>query len=467
MITNLKSISKGRRDIHDIDPRRLVDFAGLNERIDYGADFSELKEDIRLRGVTEPFKVKLDEGKVKVIKGYRRKRAVHELIAEKVWTHGTVPVVAEERGASMIDRLVDQITGNIAKPYTILEQGRIFERLQSEGLKMPEIAARTHKTRTHITNALALASAPPAVIAYVEQNKISDSLVIDLIREAAGDNEKLVAAVKAAIETAAASGKTHATRKHTGKSRKAKDQSKNGSADQTTIDIGEVTPDEENIYTSCLSVVQNHDEPEVSVSLFQRRLRLGYTTAKRMVDILIARNVIDAVEGEDNGTKKYPIRAIQPGETGSTAEEDADKIVAWLRSGKPQHVSAAAMASALGLDAAAVNGAIAILRTRQILGEPNQDGLFAVQISFLEGADVQQLPEHRTDWSSVDSNGGSNNAPESLSYDSTKNLVKLNKILEDLPSEESDPVVRNAVEATINFLEGKMDTKAMKSFLRL
>jgi ParB/RepB/Spo0J family partition protein len=400
MITNLKSISQARTDVHHIDPRKLVDFEGLNERIDFGSDFTELKEDIRLRGVQEPFVVKLHDGQVKVIKGYRRKRAVHELITEKAWKHGTVPVRSEERGATMIDRLVDQITGNIAKPYTILEQGRIFERLQSEGLKSPEIAARTHKTRTHISNALALASAPPAVIAYVEQNKISDSLVIDLIRESDGDNEKLVAAVKAAIETAAASGKEHATRKHAGKKKKKDgDQNPNGETGNN---------------------------------------------------------------GEDGAGSES-----SAGETVSTAEEDGDKIVAWLRAGKPQHVSAAAMASALGLGADAVNGAIAVLRTRQVLGEPNQDGLFAVQISFLEGADVQQIPVHRTDWSSVDGNGGSNNAPESLSLDSTKNLVKLNKILEEIPSEESDPVVRNAVEATINFLEGKMDTKAMKSFLRL
>lgn len=401
MITNLKSISKARSDVHHIDPRELVDFEGLNERIDFGTDFPELKEDIKLRGVQEPFVVKLHDGQVKVIRGYRRKRAVHELIAEKTWTHRTVPVRSEERGATMVERLVDQITGNIAKPYTILEQGRIFERLQTEGLKSPEIAARTHKTRTHISNALALASAPPAVIAYVEQNKISDSLVIDLIRESTTgnppqtDNEKLVAAVKAAIETAASKGKGHATRKHTARPRP------NGVAAGVTPANAEAT----------------------------------------------------------NG--------VTPANAEKTAEENADKIVAWLRAGKPQHVSAAAMASALGLEAAAVNAAIAVLRTRQVLGEPNQDGLFAVQISFLEGADVQQIPVHRTDWSSVDGNGGSNNAPETLSFDSTKNLVKLNKILEEIPSEESDPVVRNAVEATINFLEGKMDTKAMKSFLRL
>jgi ParB/RepB/Spo0J family partition protein len=406
---SLKTISLGRRDVHLIDPRLIVDIAGFNERTDYG-DIATLEKQIEVNGITSDLMGRLQpDGNIGLIRGYRRMRCVRNLIEKGRWSHGGVPLKSVPPGTTDADLLVDQIVGNEGKPYTILEEGRVFARLLSEGLKKPEIAQRTGKTRTHVSNALALAAAPAEVIAHVEANHIAGSLVIDLIRETEGDAEKLVAAVNDAIAAAAEAGSTHATKKHTEKARQKKQQEQQ-----------------------------------------QQQLNVN-------------------VNGASGGSADENAGAA-PQDTSVEDEENADKIVDLLRADKPQHVTAASLANTLGFSVDQINRAVAVLRSRQVLGAPEHStGLFPVLLSFVTGVSVAQVPEHRTDWGSVDGNAGAGggHGGEKLGYDSTKNLEKLNKILEELPAEECDPINRAAVEASINFLEGKMDTKQMKSFLRL
>lgn len=241
LITNLKSIGQ-RRDRFIVDPKIIVDIDGLNERYDYG-DLSTLKDQIKAHGIQVDLWVRLENGKLGLVRGYRRMRCVRELIAEKAWKHGGVPVISEPKDHTDTDRLLGQIIGNEGKPYTILEQGRVFERLITAGLSKVQIGDQTGKSRTHVSNALALAAAPPAIITFIEQNKISESLVIDLIRDVYAEEvpgptggvnqtfaEKLVEKVMAAIGGAEAKGKTHATRKHaTPRVRKKREPATNGS----------------------------------------------------------------------------------------------------------------------------------------------------------------------------------------------------------------------------------------------
>ncbi|CAN5128322.1 hypothetical protein BH23VER1_BH23VER1_28310 [soil metagenome] len=60
-------------------------------------------------------------------------------------------------------------------------------------------------------------------------------------------------------------------------------------------DEEEVTDEDEEIIERCLDVIQQ--EKKASTSLLQRRLRLGYTRAARMIDILEARGIIGPGDG--------------------------------------------------------------------------------------------------------------------------------------------------------------------------
>ncbi len=62
-----------------------------------------------------------------------------------------------------------------------------------------------------------------------------------------------------------------------------------------------VTDEDEEIYAQCIEVIRN--ENRAAAGLFQRRLRLGYTRAHRMMDILERRGIV----GPKDGTKDRSI----------------------------------------------------------------------------------------------------------------------------------------------------------------
>ena len=60
-------------------------------------------------------------------------------------------------------------------------------------------------------------------------------------------------------------------------------------------DAEEVSDEDEELVEKCIEVMRQ--EKKASTSLFQRRLRLGYTRAARILDILEARGYVAAGEG--------------------------------------------------------------------------------------------------------------------------------------------------------------------------
>ena len=57
----------------------------------------------------------------------------------------------------------------------------------------------------------------------------------------------------------------------------------------------EVTEEDEELVEKCLEIIRQ--EKRASTSLLQRRLRLGYTRAARIVDILEQRGILGPGEG--------------------------------------------------------------------------------------------------------------------------------------------------------------------------
>jgi S-DNA-T family DNA segregation ATPase FtsK/SpoIIIE len=63
----------------------------------------------------------------------------------------------------------------------------------------------------------------------------------------------------------------------------------------TTMPEDEVTDEEEDLVDKCLEIIRQ--EKKASTSMLQRRLRLGYTRAARIVDILEKRGILGPNDG--------------------------------------------------------------------------------------------------------------------------------------------------------------------------
>jgi S-DNA-T family DNA segregation ATPase FtsK/SpoIIIE len=63
----------------------------------------------------------------------------------------------------------------------------------------------------------------------------------------------------------------------------------------TAAPVDEVTEEDEELVEKCIEIIRQ--EKRASTSLLQRRLRLGYTRAARIVDILEQRGILGPGEG--------------------------------------------------------------------------------------------------------------------------------------------------------------------------
>jgi S-DNA-T family DNA segregation ATPase FtsK/SpoIIIE len=63
----------------------------------------------------------------------------------------------------------------------------------------------------------------------------------------------------------------------------------------TSVPADEVTEEDEELVEKCIEIIRQ--EKRASTSLLQRRLRLGYTRAARIVDILEQRGILGPGEG--------------------------------------------------------------------------------------------------------------------------------------------------------------------------
>jgi S-DNA-T family DNA segregation ATPase FtsK/SpoIIIE len=65
--------------------------------------------------------------------------------------------------------------------------------------------------------------------------------------------------------------------------------------ESTDAPVEDVTDEDEELVEKCLEIIRQ--EKRASTSLLQRRLRLGYTRAARIVDILEQRGILGPGEG--------------------------------------------------------------------------------------------------------------------------------------------------------------------------
>jgi ParB family transcriptional regulator, chromosome partitioning protein len=128
----------------------------------------ELAASIAQRGVIQPIIVRpLGQGRYQLVAGERRWRA-----AQRAQLH-EIPAIVRDLGERevMALALIENLQREDLNP---IEEARAYHRLaESEGLTQAEIARMVDKSRSHVANLQRLLLLPEAVIALVEEGKLS------------------------------------------------------------------------------------------------------------------------------------------------------------------------------------------------------------------------------------------------------------------------------------------------------
>jgi len=155
---SLAMVSVSSIEPHPEQPRRHFDEAALDE----------LAASIAHRGVIQPVIVRpIGGGRYQLVAGERRWRA-----AQKAQLHEIPALVRDlaERDVMAL-ALIENIQREDLNP---IEEARAYQRLaEDEGLSQTDIARMVDKSRSHVANLQRLLALPEAVIAYVEQGRLS------------------------------------------------------------------------------------------------------------------------------------------------------------------------------------------------------------------------------------------------------------------------------------------------------
>lgn len=245
---SLKALTKSdfataKGNYFHVRPEALIIDPEYNARVDYG-DIAELERQIQGVGrVKEPLTVEFKEGRLSIIEGHRRFRAVNNLIAKGVEIP-TVPVLVE--AMEEVEKIADLIVSNDGKNLNMVEQGIVFKRLEDTGLKRKEISEKTGKTQAHISNCVRLLDLPESVHKVIFEGRLSAANALAVYRENGNDPEKTEKAVEKLLEDAKADGKDKATQKTIDKSKNGKKvstASSNGSG-SNSHDVNDISDQE-------------------------------------------------------------------------------------------------------------------------------------------------------------------------------------------------------------------------------
>jgi ParB family transcriptional regulator, chromosome partitioning protein len=215
-VGGLKGMAKGRSDIYRVDPRELHTKKGWN-----GRDFDDpenkahvemLANSIAVIGVKEPLTVVWEDNHPVVINGECRLRAVMLAIARGIDVK-TVPVQTEDRFSNDADRLFSQIARNSGKPFSQMEQAKVFKRLLDLGWQQADIASKSGISPSRVSQVLSLLTLPEPIKAMVTTGTVSAAMAQRTVATTQTPQEA-VKVLKEAVTTAKAEGKTRATPKH-------------------------------------------------------------------------------------------------------------------------------------------------------------------------------------------------------------------------------------------------------------
>lgn len=212
----LASLSTGRKDIHSIDPRKIEIMDGWNCRDINDAETKEHIERLALSiaeiGVQEPITVWWDSNTAWVTDGHCRLWAT-KLAIERGIDIKSIPCKSESRGNDA-DRLFSQIVRNSGKPFSAMENAKVYKRLLDLGWQQVEIAKKAGISNARVSQILDLLSMPEPIKKMVTNGEVSASLATKTLAE--HNPQKATQVLQDAVVSAKAEGKTKALPKHVG-----------------------------------------------------------------------------------------------------------------------------------------------------------------------------------------------------------------------------------------------------------
>lgn len=210
----ISSLSEGRSDLLKIDPRKLHIKDGWNLRDMNAPDTVEhidnLAKSIAQIGVQVPLRAYYEDGKAYVTSGHCRLTAA--LRAIEVYNAvdlKTVPVQIEERYSNDADRILGQIIHNQGKPFSQLEQAKVFKRLLDLGWQQTDIAKKTGYTDGRISQILEYLTMPQGVQGMVSKGEVAATTAMAVVKEQGGSAAEK--ALKEGLQKAKKDGKTKVT----------------------------------------------------------------------------------------------------------------------------------------------------------------------------------------------------------------------------------------------------------------
>jgi transcriptional regulator with XRE-family HTH domain len=123
-----------------------------------------------------------------------------------------VPVKAEERYGNEADRLFSQIIRNSGRPFTPLEQSRVYKRLLDMGWQQCDIAEKSGVSISHVSQVLSLLNMPEAVKQMVTSGQVSATLAQQTVNDRTV--KEAVQVLQDGIAIAKKEGKTRVTKRH-------------------------------------------------------------------------------------------------------------------------------------------------------------------------------------------------------------------------------------------------------------
>lgn len=207
--TGIAQYSQGKSEVFKVDPRLLVIETSDDYRdktVELEAHIDQLAQSIAEIGVRKPIEVKLEDGKIIVKEGRCRTRAAMRAIEVYKADLKAVPVISVDRYANEADLILNQFVGNSGKPFTALEQAKIFKKLLDMGWNQGDIAKKVGMSNGRISQILDLLTMPVQVQAAVAAGHVSASLAQQTVKAAATPQEASQTLQKA-VETAQAEGR--------------------------------------------------------------------------------------------------------------------------------------------------------------------------------------------------------------------------------------------------------------------
>ena len=213
--TGIASIAEGRSDLHKINPRLIkvkIDWNGrdFNDPLNQ-AHVEQLALSIAEVGVKEPLTVYWEDNAAWLSDGECRLRATLLAIGRGAEIK-TVPVKTEDRYSNDADKLFSQIIRNSGKPFSQMEQAKVFKRLVDMGWQQGDIAKKAGVSAARISQILDLLTMPEPIKQMVVAGQVSASMAVATLKEHNG--AKATQVLQDAVAVAQSEGKERALPKH-------------------------------------------------------------------------------------------------------------------------------------------------------------------------------------------------------------------------------------------------------------